>query len=112
MIRFCGWLLAAYVLAQPLSSTADAAGPVRRILIEKMAFAPSPSNLHAGDTVEWVNQDIFLHSATAADGSFDIDVPPGKSARVVIRKAGTINYSCKYHPGMKSMLVVASTPHN
>ena len=112
MIRFCGFLLAAYLMALPFSQTAPAAGPVHRIIIAKMAFAPSPPDLHAGDIVEWMNQDIFVHSATAADGSFDIDVQPNKTARVVIRKAGTINYSCKYHPGMQSTLIVAANPGN
>ena len=99
-------------MALPLSPTAKAAETVHRVVIAKMAFAPSPPDLHAGDIVEWVNQDIFVHSATAEDGSFDIDVQPNKTVRVVIRNAGTIKYTCKYHPGMKSTLVVASNPHN
>jgi plastocyanin len=112
MIRFYALLLPACFMALPFSPSAEAAGAVHRVVIAKMAFAPSPPDLHAGDIVEWVNQDIFVHSATAADGSFDIDVQPNKTARVVIRKAGTINYSCKYHPGMQSTLVVSSNPHN
>ena len=30
----------------------------------------------SADTVEWVNQDIFVHSATADDGSFDVELAP------------------------------------
>jgi plastocyanin len=35
---------------------------------------PAPEVLHVNDIVEWVNADIFQHTATAADGSFDVDV--------------------------------------
>src|SRR5690348_8881715 len=65
-----------------------------RIVIAKMAFGPSPPGLHAGDTVEWVNEDIFLHSVTAEDKSFDVDIAPKATARVVVKNAGTIRYVC------------------
>jgi plastocyanin len=79
---------------------------VHRIVIGKMAFGPSPPGLHAGDTVEWVNEDIFVHSVTAADMSFDLDISPKMAARVVMKNAGTIEYVCKYHPSMQAKLVV------
>jgi|SRR3954468_12387674 plastocyanin len=79
---------------------------VHRIVIGKMAFGPSPPGVHEGDTIEWVNDDIFLHSVTAADKSFDVDIAPKATARVVVRTAGTIRYLCKYHPSMQAQLVV------
>jgi plastocyanin len=81
--------------------------PPAIIVIANMAYGPPPAGLRVGDTVEWVNRDIFLHSATATDRSFDIQLRPGATATVKLTHAGTISYTCKYHPGMKSQLVVA-----
>ncbi|HXQ11585.1 MAG TPA: plasmid stabilization protein [Caulobacteraceae bacterium] len=77
------------------------------IVIANMAYGSPPAGLHVGDTVEWVNHDIFLHSATATDHSFDVQLRPGATGTVKLTHAGTIGYTCKYHPGMKSQLVVA-----
>jgi plastocyanin len=70
-----------------------------------MKFGPLPANLHAGDVILWVNRDMFRHSATARDGSFAIDLPPKGSARTMVKRKGAIPFSCKYHPGMKGVLV-------
>lgn len=77
------------------------------IEVNKMKFGPLPVSLHVGDTIVWANHDIFQHTATAKDRSFDIDLPPGKSARVVLKRAGNIRFFCKFHPGMTGTLVVA-----
>jgi len=98
-----GLVISAAFLPGSLSANEPA---VHRIVIGKMAFGPSPPGLHVGDTVEWVNEDIFLHSATAADMSFDVDIAPKMTARVVVKKAGIIRYICKYHPSMQAQLVV------
>jgi plastocyanin len=76
------------------------------IVIDKMAFGPSPGGLHVGDTITWVNRDLFRHTATAADRSFNLDLSPGKSGRVTLKRAGTVAFSCTFHPGMKGTLVV------
>jgi plastocyanin len=77
------------------------------IIIDKMAFGAAPTNLHVGDTIIWVNRDLFQHSATAGDRSFNVDIAPGKSARIVLARAGIISFHCAYHPGMKGTLVIA-----
>ena len=72
-----------------------------------MKFGPVPARLRVGDQIVWANHDFFRHTATASDHSFDVDLVPGKSARIVLRKAGAIAFSCKFHPGMKGVLTVA-----
>lgn len=72
-----------------------------------MAFGRVPAGVRAGDVVVWVNKDMFRHTATARDRSFDVDLPPGKSARTMVRKPGTISFYCRYHPGMTGRLVIA-----
>jgi plastocyanin len=91
--------------------TAAGAGPrsaTYTIVVDKMAFGALPTGLHVGDTIIWANRDLFRHSATAADRSFDIDLPPGRSARLTLRRAGSTGFSCKFHPGMKGVLVVGN----
>ena len=95
------------VLTALLPGSSSAKEPlVHRVVIGKMAFGPSPPGLHPGDTIEWVNEDIFLHSVTAEDETFDVDIAPKATARIIVRTAGTIRYVCKYHPSMQAQLVV------
>jgi plastocyanin len=76
-----------------------------RIEIANMRFGPVPAGLKAGDTILWVNRDVVVHSATARDRSFDVTVPPGRSARTIVRRAGRIPFTCRFHSGMQGMLV-------
>jgi plastocyanin len=92
--------------ALALASPASAAPRVYTIVLDKMKFGAAPAGLHAGDRIVWVNRDFIRHSATAADRSFDLDLPPGKSAAVVLRKPGVVAVSCKFHPGMKVQINV------
>lgn len=78
---------------------------VHVIVIDKMAYGPMPTGVRAGDIIEWVNHDILEHSATARDGSFDVDLKPGASGRITVT-AGTFAFFCKFHPTMTAMLVV------
>ena len=82
-------------------------GQVHRIVIANMAFGAVPPALAVGDTIEWVNQDIFQHTATARDGQFDVDLKPKTNGQTVLNKAGAIEVYCRYHPGMKLQLNVS-----
>jgi plastocyanin len=59
-----------------------------------------------GDTVEWINKDIFAHTSTAQNGDWDVTMPPKKTVTSVLTKAGTIEYYCRFHPNMKATLTV------
>jgi plastocyanin len=89
------------------ASAADAmATPrVHVVVIDKMAYGPMPTGVRAGDIIEWVNHGILEHTATARDGSFDIDLKPGATARMTA-KAGSFVVFCKFHPTMQANLVV------
>ncbi len=78
-----------------------------RIVIENLVFAPAEASAQAGDTIEWVNRDVFAHTATARNGDFDVMLPPKKTVTTVLRKAGTVDYYCRYHPNMKGVLMIA-----
>ena len=99
-------LPAAAAAALALAAPASAAPRVFTIEIKNMKFAPAPAGLHPGDRVLWVNHDLFRHTATAIDHSFEIDLRPGQQGGVILRKPGPIPFFCKFHPGMKGVLLV------
>ncbi len=101
--------LTATMLLAPMALPSQAATTpkVHTVVIQKMVFGPAPTGVRAGDIVVWVNKDIFRHTATARDKSFDVDLAPGKSARVVVKKVGVVSYYCRFHPGMKGRMAVA-----
>jgi len=90
-----------------LAAVAQASPPV--LTIHDMAFVPPPGPLVAGETLLVRNDDLFQHSATVK-GVFDLDLKPGKSGSVVLGRAGTFEVTCRYHPTMKTRLVVQPAP--
>lgn len=101
-----GLLAAAILLALPLAAGPAAAAPaVHKVVIDKMRFGPLSANLRSGDVILWINRDLFRHSATARDGRFNLDLPPKASGRTVIKRRGAAPFFCKYHPGMKGVIV-------
>ncbi len=106
-MRAFALVLALAVLGATQSAQAAGRQPKTwTIVINQLAYGPSPADAHVGDTVVWVNQDIFLHSATANDHGFDVAIPAHGQGRLALNRAGTFAYTCKYHPGMKAQLVV------
>jgi plastocyanin len=73
--------------------------------VDKMAFSPADITAKVGDTVEWVNKDAFAHTATVK-GGWEVMLPVKKSGSIVMDKAGTINYFCRFHPNMKGQITV------
>lgn len=86
---------------------AAAAKPaIVRVTIDSLAFGPSTATAKVGDTIEWTNQDVVVHTATASNHAFDVTLPPGKPVRLVVKKAGAFEYFCRYHPNMRGTLIV------
>ena len=98
---------AAALLLLLAPSLAAAAPRTHVVTIDKMKFGALPADVKAGDTILWENRDLFRHTATAKDGSFNVDLPAGAKGKTVVRKAGVIAFTCKYHPGMRGVLKVA-----
>jgi plastocyanin len=86
------------------------ATPVRaatvQIIMENMEIKPAEVSAKAGDTIEWINRDVFAHTATAKSGDFDVTLPPKQTASFVVKKTGTVDYFCRYHPNMKAVLKI------
>ena len=78
-----------------------------QVTIDKLAFSPADVSAAVGDTIEWINKDFMAHTATA-NGVFDVQLPPHKSASTVVTKPGTIDYYCRFHPNMRAHLNVSA----
>ena len=78
-----------------------------QITIQKLVNVPAEANAKVGDTVEWINKDVLAHTATARNGDWDVMIGPNKTGRVVLKKAGTVDYYCKFHPNMTGRLIIA-----
>lgn len=77
------------------------------ITMENLVISPAEVSAKVGDTIAWINKDVFAHTATAKNGDFDVALPPKKSATSVLKKAGTVDYYCRYHPNMTATLKIA-----
>src|SRR5262245_11987695 len=81
------------------------------VVIGGFKFEPATVTVHVGDTVEWKNDDIVAHTATA-DGeaqkpAFDSGtIHTGAAWRYVAREKGTYDYICTRHTNMKGKLIV------
>jgi len=79
---------------------------VHTVTIDATSYQPAQLVVHAGDTVVWQNKDLFPHTVTSK-GAFDSDVlVNGKAWQLVVRKKGTFDYACLFHPVMKGRLTV------
>ncbi|MEH2565739.1 cupredoxin domain-containing protein [Bradyrhizobium sp. AZCC 2289] len=78
-----------------------------QIVMENLVISPAEASVKVGDTIEWINKDVFAHTATARNGDFDVTIPPNKTVTSVLKKAGTVEYYCRFHPNMKAVLNIA-----
>lgn len=92
-------------LAGPGSISAHA--ETIQVIIDKLVFAPAEVQAKVGDTIEWVNKDVFAHTATATSRGWDVAIAPKKTVRLKLTKPGVEDYFCKYHPNMKGRVTTA-----
>lgn len=98
------------IAAQPVKQRTDAQHVV---VIKQMHFSPQQITARVGETVEWKNEDIFSHTVTADDRSFDSGlIAPGHSWRLKVQKVGEIGYHCRPHPNMTAKLIAQAPGKN
>lgn len=100
--RYLSLLAGAFALA---ISALPAQAKTIQITVKGMAFSPASVTASVGDTIEWVNKDPFAHTATVK-GAWEVMLPVGKSGSREMKKAGTIDYYCRFHPNMKGKITV------
>lgn len=79
-----------------------------KVAINDFTFVPANVSAQPGDTIVWTNNDVVDHTATAASKAFDVVIPVGKSASLVVKKTGALPYFCRFHPPMKGTITVSS----
>ena len=76
-----------------------------QVTISNLQYSPEEIKAKIGDTVAWVNKDFVAHTATV-NGGWDLNIEAGKSARLVLKKPGTFDYYCRFHPNMTGKIIV------
>jgi plastocyanin len=97
------------VLAGTAASSAatNSAPKAYKVIMLVVGFDPSALTVKPGDKVTFVNNDLFPHTATADDKSFDSkSVAPAATWTYVAGKPGTHTYVCIFHPNMKGTIKV------
>lgn len=73
------------------------------------SYAPNPVTVKVGTQVNWLNKDTITHTATADNGSFNVNPISAMSAQgapVTMNTVGTFAYHCSIHPTMVGSIVV------
>jgi plastocyanin len=86
-------------------SPASGLAATYEVTIAQMKFGAVPA-LHVGDVITWRNNDIFRHTVTARDKSFDVDLPPNAERNMTVMQVGNVEFYCRFHPMMKGTLSV------
>jgi plastocyanin len=80
---------------------------VKTVSIEQFAFTPNEISVTLGDTVEWVNRDVFNHTTTADSAAWSSpEFGRGERFLLVTTQQGRFPYHCAAHPVMRGVLVV------
>ena len=100
-------ILALLVAGGLLLSNVAAPATQHTVTIEGMQFNPPQLTVHRGERIVWVNKDLFPHTVTANDKSFDSGaIAANASWSYVAGKKGEYAYSCTFHPTMHGKLTV------
>jgi plastocyanin len=102
-----GWTAFAFAVMMSAMNAVPAHAETIQIVMDKMVFSPTETTASIGDTIEWVNNDILSHTATARHGDWDVAIAAKKTVSLVLKRAGSIDYYCRYHPNMTGRIVVA-----
>lgn len=80
---------------------------VVRVDIRDFAFIEQRLEIAPGTTVEWVNRDDVVHTATSDDGSWNSGaIEPGASWSATFDEPGIYSYHCGPHPYMRGTITV------
>ena len=66
-------------------------------------YAPGKIEINKGESVTFLNDDVFLHNAILEDERMSFDsgsMEEGESLTVKFKKTGTFNVKCAIHPKM------------
>jgi len=73
------WALPVVVVLLLLRTSVSAQAETIQITMENLVFSPAEVSAKIGDTIEWINKDVFAHAATARNGDWDVTLPLEKT---------------------------------
>lgn len=97
-VRFLGAILLTAMLA-----SAALAAESHRITQKKRSFSQPDITLAAGDTIQFGNDDEFIHQVYVDAPGFKVDTAesePGNTIDVKFTKSGDFEVHCHIHPKM------------
>ena len=86
-----------------LLASASAFAASLHVAQKHRSFAPSVVTIQRGDSVEFSNDDEFLHQIYVDSKAMNFDSaeqPPGQTISVVFSQPGTFQVRCHIHPKM------------
>jgi plastocyanin len=90
-------------------TVADDVAAVPEVSIVNVAFEPADIALPVGTTMHWTNDDLFAHTVTARDGTFDSGtMEAGEIFSQTFDAEGAYEYLCAIHPSMTGTVTVTS----
>ncbi len=98
--------LPALLVVMSMAIVVPAHAETFQVTVDKLDFLPANIKAKVGDTIEWVNKDVFAHTATVR-GDWDVMIPPKKTGSFVLKTSGDVEYYCRFHPNMKGRISVA-----
>ncbi len=88
-------------------STAAPSASTTAVTIKGFSFDPKAATVTVGETITWTNEDGTDHNVKASDDSFDSgNLGEGATFSQTFNAAGTFDYVCTIHPGMKATVTV------
>jgi plastocyanin len=94
--------------AQAATPASVKAATEAAVSIKDFAFHPDSITVPAGGSITWTNDDTVPHTATGNDRSVlqSGTIKPGESFTQTFDTAGSYDYFCEFHAGMKGKIVV------
>src|SRR5262249_62087582 len=86
-----------------------ASGETIQVTIDKLVFAPAEVSAKVGDAIEWINKDALVHTATARNGDWNVNIPAGQRGQIELKKAGTVDEYCELDPNISERARVRRT---
>ncbi len=92
---------------QDVGATPPAKRRTHTVVMEATQYQPATITVKAGDTIEWVNKDLFPHTASSAEAKFNSEaIAAGATWKFTPKVKGDFSYTCIFHPTMKGQLRV------
>lgn len=97
------WLISLF-----FASSVTATAATVTVDIQNFVFNPNTITLNVGDSVNWINRDGAVHSATQDANLWSSDLNTGESFNFMFNNPGTYTYFCRFHPFMRGTINVSS----